>query len=60
MSMKFGYARVSTRDQNLQMQIDDLKKEGCEIIFRIVHQSVPCSLRMARKLFTETWRLAQK
>ena len=34
--MKFGYARVSTRDQNLQLQIDDLKKEGCEIIFREV------------------------
>ncbi len=36
MAMKFGYARVSTRDQNLQLQIDDLKKEGCEIIFHEV------------------------
>lgn len=32
--MKFGYARVSTRDQNLNMQIDDLLKEGCEKIFQ--------------------------
>ena len=31
-SMKLGYARVSTKDQNLNLQIDALKKEGCEKI----------------------------
>lgn len=31
--MIVGYARVSTKDQNLQMQIDELQKYGCFEIF---------------------------
>lgn len=32
--MNLGYARVSTLDQNLDRQIDQLKKQGCERIFK--------------------------
>lgn len=34
--MKFGYARVSSKDQNLDLQMDALKKEGCREIFHEV------------------------
>jgi predicted site-specific integrase-resolvase len=31
--MNFGYARVSTKDQNLDLQIDALKKSGCTEVY---------------------------
>jgi DNA invertase Pin-like site-specific DNA recombinase len=31
--MKYGYARVSTKGQDLQAQINALKEEGCEKVF---------------------------
>ncbi len=30
--MKYGYARVSTKDQNITLQIDDLLAQGCDKI----------------------------
>lgn len=32
--MKIGYARVSSQEQDLALQIDALTKEGCEKIFQ--------------------------
>lgn len=32
--MNIGYARVSTLDKNLDLQIDALKKNDCERIFQ--------------------------
>ena len=32
--MKFGYARVSTQDQDTQTQVSSLKSAGCESVFK--------------------------
>jgi len=34
--MQIGYARVSTKDQNFDLQIDALRKAGCEKVFQEV------------------------
>jgi DNA invertase Pin-like site-specific DNA recombinase len=32
--MKIGYARASTQEQDLALQLDALVKEGCEKVFQ--------------------------
>lgn len=47
--MKIGYARISTRDQSLEMQVDALKKAGCEKIY----QEVASGAKTARMVLDE-------
>jgi DNA invertase Pin-like site-specific DNA recombinase len=42
--MKIGYARVSTKDQSLSMQVDALKKSNCTRI----HEEIASGAKSAR------------
>lgn len=52
--MKIGYARVSTTDQNLEIQLDNLKNAGCEKIYKEkisgAHLKRPELLKMIEQL----------
>lgn len=47
--MKIGYARISTREQSLQLQVDALKAAGCEKIY----QEVASGAKTARMVLDE-------
>ncbi len=38
--MKIGYARVSTKDQNLELQTAALQKAGCEKIYKETQSAI--------------------
>lgn len=48
--MKIGYARVSTKDQNLDLQIDALEKAGADEI----HKEIVCGAKTDRPVLAET------
>lgn len=50
---KYGYARVSTKDQSFDLQIDALKKAGCQIIYCEVAKGAQASRPEWDKLFQE-------
>jgi DNA invertase Pin-like site-specific DNA recombinase len=50
--MKIGYARISTKDQSLSMQIDALKNAGCEQI----HEEIASGAKTARPILEEIMR----
>ena len=50
--MKIGYARVSTREQLLSMQVEALKKAGCIQI----HEEIASGAKTARPVLDEIMR----
>jgi DNA invertase Pin-like site-specific DNA recombinase len=50
--MKIGYARISTRDQSLQLQVDALKAAGCEKIY----QEIASGAKTARLVLDDLMR----
>jgi len=50
--MKIGYARISTKEQSLSMQVDALKKAGCEQI----HEEIASGSKTARPVLEEIMR----
>ncbi len=63
--MKYGYARVSTEDQNPVLQLAALKKAGCKTVFKDevtgAHVNRPALARCLKKLETDdtliVWKL---
>ena len=49
--MIFGYARVSTIDQNTDLQLDQLKREGCDEILRETVSGAKADRPVLKSLF---------
>ena len=50
--MKIGYARVSTKDQSLLLQVKTLEKIGCDQIY----EEVASGVKTARPVLNEIMR----
>src|SRR5215207_6050082 len=50
--MKIGYARISTKDESLSLQVDELKQAGCIQI----HEEVASGAKTARPILDELIR----
>ena len=63
--MKIGYARVSTKEQNLSLQLDAFQKEGCEQVFQEKISGAKANRPELRKMIDQlrrgdviiTWKL---
>jgi DNA invertase Pin-like site-specific DNA recombinase len=51
--MKIGYARVSTGDQNIDLQIDQLREAGCEKIFQEIASGAKTERRELTRLLEQ-------
>lgn len=51
--MKIGYARVSTKDQNLDLQLDALQKEKCDRIYKEVISGAKSERPILQEMLTQ-------
>lgn len=47
---KIGYARVSTKDQNLDLQLEALKEAGCEKVYSEHKSGIKARLELAEAI----------
>jgi DNA invertase Pin-like site-specific DNA recombinase len=58
--MKYGYARVSTDDQNPALQLAALKKAGCQAAFKDEGLSGATTKRPAFSAASGSWNTAAR
>ena len=52
--MKAGYARVSTKEQTVDLQVDALKKAGCTTVYT----EIMSGTRAKRPIWASYWRIS--
>jgi len=52
--MKAGYARVSTKEQTVDIQVDALKKAGCTKVYTEIMRGI----RAERPILGNLWRIS--